>query len=237
MSSQIAVALMPVLGIGGFYVEADSFEGEGGVVYPEKTDFASPVATDTPSCEERPMIVIELDEANVDRFDIRKDIELPHLTNRWMSIRIEQPFGSTISGDQLSLYTTQLQANDFTIRNIIMREAGPNGNSNDKWGPESGEFYLEGGDGVTNPAQNPGIEASGVEAWIHGVTGQQITFESAYSSYSAINVELEYPTETELESWYEDDDRLGYGDPPDTNPDAFGYQRTHRDNYFDCVPP
>lgn len=218
LTSQVTMALMPVVGIGGVYAEIDYFEGNDGTMYPNIDEWGSP-ATDTPECEAIPMLVIELQDGVVERFDIRKDIELPHLDDRWMSLRIEQPFGASIDLDEISFYTTQLAADSLLVRNIRAEESNFGG----KWGSDSGEFVLEGGQDTAS--WEPGLEASNVEVWLHAVTGQGITFESTSSFNPAINVELEYPTTSELESYY--DGRLGYNEP------SFGMDR---EDYFGCTP-
>lgn len=221
LSSHVAMALMPVVGIGGIYAEIDSFEGNDGYVYPEYTDgtsFFDPVGTDTPACEQIPMLVIELEDGEVNNFDIRKDIELPHLGDRWMSVRIEQGFGGQIELDSLSIYTTQLAADSLLVRNIQLEESSTGG----KFGPNSGEFTLEGGQDTGS--FTPGLEAEGVEAWIHATTGQGITFQDT-TGVLGLEIELEYPTTSELESYY--DGRLGY--------DTWGVVQ-NRESYMGCTP-
>lgn len=218
LSSQVAVALLPVLGVGGIYGEIESFDGNDGTVYPEYTDgIGSPVATDTESCEQIPMLVIELEDGTVENFDIRKDIELPHLTDRWMSIRIEQEDTGQIQLDSLQIYTTQLAADSLLIRNIELEESNFGG----KFGPNSGEFVLEGGQDTG--ALTPGIEASGVEAWAHAVTGDGITIEDTAGGLG-IGIELEFPTTSQISDFY--DNRLGYDGAPVDN----------REDYFGCTP-
>lgn len=218
LTSQVAMALLPVVGVGGVYAEIDYFEGNDGTMYPNIDEAGSP-ATDTPACEALPMLVIQLQDGVVERFDIRKDIRLPHLEDRWMSLRIEQPFGASISLDEISFYTTQLAADSLLVRNINVQESNTGG----KWGPDSGEFVLEGGQDTGSTT--PGLEAENVEVWLHAVTGQGITFESTSSFNPAINVELEYPTTSQLQNYY--DGRLGYNDP------TFGMDR---EDYFGCTP-
>lgn len=219
LSSHVAMALMPVVGIGGVYGQIDSFEGNDGYVYPEYTDGSSfPVATDTPACEQIPMLVVELEDGEVNNFDIRKDIELPHLSDRWMSIRIEQGFGGSIELDSLQIYTTQLAADSLLVRNIQLEEQGHGG----KFGPNSGEFTLEGGQDTSS--FTPGLEADGVEIWLHAVTGQGITFQDD-TGVLGLDIDIEYPTTSELESYY--DGRLGY--------DTWGVVQ-NREDYMGCTP-
>ena len=253
LSSQIAMAVLPladVVGVGGLYLSADSFQGQGAEVYPvrgQDVGSGSGVDADTPVCLQRPMLAIELDTAEVTGFSARKDLQLPHLEDRWMTINISQTDSASgdgkIYGDQITFYTTQLQVGQLDIRNIVIRESQPgpgttdtarvnprnqniganNNPTTEKFGPYSGEFYIEGG----NAPNKPGLNATGAEAWLHAVTGQGITFNTTLSSLSGIDLDVSFPTNSEVQSYY--NDKLGYtGDE--------SASQYNRDNYFDCVP-
>ena len=216
LSTQIAMAALPladVVGVGGLYLSADSFQGGGAEVYPvrgQDVGSGSGVDADTPVCMQRPMLAIELDTAEVSGFQARKDVQLPHLQDRWMTIEISQPDSGKIYGDTITFYTTQLQVDQLDIRNIVIRESQPGqfasqdarvnprdqnlgatdafgdtvNPTQDKFGPYSGEFYIEGG----NAPNNPGLDAQGAEAWLHAVTGEGITFNTTSDFDSGIDV-------------------------------------------------
>jgi hypothetical protein len=184
MSTQLAMAALPltdVVGIGGLYLNADSFTGKNAQVYPVKGTGidgpSEPVDADTPVCKQRPMLAITLNDANVQGFEVRKDLKLPHLAERWMTIELDQPFGS-IDANNITFYTTQLEVDTLTLRNVLIREGRPEEGGQDpaiaprnqdlteitnkKWGPYSGEFYLEGGNTTENGP--PGLNASDAQA-------------------------------------------------------------------------
>jgi hypothetical protein len=247
-STQIVMAafpLMDVVGVGGFYLEAEEFTGEEAEVYPvegDKTGPTGPADPDTPVCENRPMMAIELNTAFVDGFVARKDLQLPHLEDRWMSIEISQPTGGQIDANRVTFFVTQLGVDDLTIRNVIIREAqdpnnpraeprfmNPSDVSNQKFGPNSNEFYIEGG----NSAQGKvGLSAVGAEAWLHAVTAQSVEFSNTQGV--GIEVDISFPTNTGVENFYEDNSRLGYDE--EFKGGGFGVDRDANDRYFDCLP-
>lgn len=261
ITSQLAIAALPLMdatGIGGIFLQADTFEGNDAKLYPVQgtgTDTDEPIDADTSVCEQRPMIAIELGDAFIEGFNARKDIQLPHLQDRWMTIEIFQPDTGQIDATpdgNITLYTTQLQADELIIRNILIREGQPgefagqdatvaprNQNigsfdnpTDDKFGPYSGEFYIEAGDTV-NP-DDPGIVANddpfdgnnfAVAAWIHGITARKVSFVDT-SGGGGIELDVSFPTTTSVESYY--NGKLGYSG------DETGSKA--RDNYFDCLP-
>jgi hypothetical protein len=230
LSSTVVMGLLPTLGIGGVYVEGETFFGNDGTVYPASNQY-----TDTPAetCDERPMLAIELQDAIIQGFTFRKDVKLPFIPNRWMSISIVQPSAGTgdsavIDANTITLYTTQLEGQSLLIRNIDLRE----GASNDKFGPNSGELLLEGGANVEGSCQvgdtsGCGIEATDINGWVHAVTGDGVLFDSR-SQDNAIEVDLSYPTTAEVRDYYEG--TFSYN-IPDSRGNSYD-----RNQYFSCVP-
>lgn len=219
LTSQVVMAALPVVGIGGVLLQADYFEGNNGVIYPEKgelPDYTGKV-TDTASCQERPMVVFQLDGAQVDGYSVFKDVKLPYFEDRWMTIQIDQENGQLL-GNQISIYTTQMTADQLTIRNIELYE----GESGDVWGPESGEFIMRGdpGDNV-----DPDLFADNVIAWVHALTGEGVTFSG--SSANPIMFNVTFSSTQELENRYQSDEFSTMDES------ASGEAR---ENYFDCLP-
>lgn len=248
LSSQITMALMPVLGTGGLYAEADFLEADQGTIYPEYEDdnsnYNQPIGTTTPECGGVsggiPMMVVELDgEARGIGFFFRKDVQLPFIQERFMSLKIGENNRVAITGNNLKLFTSQLGGDSLLLRNVRANEGGPGGGSTEKWGANSGEFYLEGGQG-TDPTV-PGVKARDITAWLHGATGQQITLEG---DGGPVNINVTFPTRTELFNYYADN-RFGYN-LEDQNPDFslndFTDNRVERGleaggaGYFPCDP-
>jgi hypothetical protein len=227
LSSQVALALMPVLGTGGLYAEADTLTGDVGTVYPEyqddNTNYNQPVGTTTPECGGSsggiPMLVVELDgQARGLGFYFRKDVQIPFIQERFMSIQIGKDQSVGISGQNLKLFVSQLGGDELLIRNARVNEGGPGGSGDGKWGSQSEEFYLKGGLG-TDPTV-PGLRATRVSAWLHAATGEQITLETAEGP---LDIQVSYPTRSELYDFYSDRSgptRFGYGRQlTDENPD------------------
>jgi hypothetical protein len=259
LSSTIAMSLLPVVGIGGLYGSADEFAGQKATVFPQHGGAAtgSSQYTATPTCQNRPMLVIRLeDDVEIRGFQVRKDIELPFLRNRYFSININQPLGSAsddpafIEATQARLFITQLEIDELIARNAKITEGGrtvaqegpstPDSEiSQQKWGPNSGEFLLIAGQNNQadnpGPGGTPGLDATGANAWIHGVTADSVVFRTG-DQESTIEIDMQYLTESELEDFY--DGELGYNLPSGQNPETGVTPPSfERDDYFDCVPP
>jgi hypothetical protein len=247
LSAQVAMSLMPAVGIGGFYAQIDSFSGNTGELYPEYTNAAQyntqvyphTVQTSTPACDAVPMAVVELTgEASAIGFSLTKDIEIPFITGQFLRINItdsdSDPLGLT--GENLKLFVTQLGGDSLLVRNIVLNESK---STTDKWGPDSGEFYLRGG----QEAEGDGLVGTDIEGWLHGIEGTQVTLERGVSS---VNIQLEYPTETEVNNFY--DSLFGYDhsrtfrSTQDENPEFGTASRVDRadaagtEGYMTCSP-
>jgi hypothetical protein len=220
LSAQVVMALMPVLGAGGVYVEAGSIEGQTGKVYPEyqpdNPAYGQSIGTTTPECSGGiPMYVIDLQgEARATDFSFRKDVDIPFVANRWLSVSVEN---IAISGTNLKLFTSQFGGSELLLRNVRLREGKSDTN---KWGPSSGEFYLEGGQGTD--AAVPGLTGTDISAWLHGATGESIVLEP---QKSFVNLNITYPTDTELETFYVTNGLFGY-DLEDDNYDYGNFDGT-----------
>jgi len=213
---QVAMGVLPVVGIGGVLLQADSFEGNNGLVFPQYGQSAPPShgVTDTSNCQRRPMLVFQLDGATVNGYKVFKDIQLPYLSDQWMTIKVDQPTNS-IQGNQIRIYTTQLAAGTLELDNVEISE----GESQNKWGPNSGEFLLKG-----DPNQNVGptdLRAMDITTWVHAITGQSVTFTGSASD--PVEIDIQFNTTSELDTRYSSEGVL--------NP-----TETSRENYMDCLP-
>jgi hypothetical protein len=256
-SSILTMALLPAVGVGGLYAEADSLSGSVGTVYPEYqgtsnavgiTDFGEPygvdISTTTPTCGNGgiPMLVIELDgQAKATNFTFRKDLKVPFLDDGWMVITIDDP-AISLSGENLKIFASQIAGDYIQIRNVRAIEGGvedPFTESPDTWGPNSGQFVLRGGQG-TDP-NVPGLEAVNIQAWIHGATGERITLETPPREF--VNASIQYQTTSEVENFYDGSDpKLGFAledDNLDFDDNSFDDSRVQRgfgnqEGYFPC---
>lgn len=219
--SQVAVALLPVLGIGGVMLDADDFNGEEGAMYPQKGQLADhhDRVTDTAACEERPMLVLDLKTARINGYRVFKDIELPFYDDWWMTIHIDQPTG-TIEAEAAKIYVTQLQVDEFVLDNVEVRTAGPDGTSTDKWGSESGEFIMRGDPQGDTPEGEEDLFAEGATAWLHALTGEQVTF---VAGDEPVELGLTFQDSDDIQERYDDMGLLEIEDK-------------HREDYFDCLP-
>jgi len=219
LSSQVGVAILPVVGMGGVFLQADEFNGENGVVYPQYGQLSSEYpekTTDTANCKQRPMLAFQLDAASVNGYTIFKDIKLPYFDQRWMSVAIDQSDGSLeAQNGQIKIFTTQLQAGTLELDNVEIAEQS----NGQVWGPNSGEFLLKGD--PQDSVAGTDLRATDVKAWVHAITGQQINFRSP----SGITFDVQYNTTTEIQQRYENIGIFGGS----TN-------RAKRENYFDCLP-
>lgn len=225
LSAQIAMATLPVVGMGGMFLTADSFNGNDAIVYPEKgtIDEERDVVTDTTACEERPMLVFDLGGAEAENFALYKDIEVPYFDEQWLTIQIIEEDGGSIEAENAQLYVTQLEADLLEVDNVRLAEAGPDPDvrSTDKFGPESGEFILDGDPEGTTPAGEDNLRSTNAKAWLHALTGQSVTIEGDGGGF--VNIETEFVDNDDLLNRY---DQVGMD----------SLEITEREDYFDCLP-
>lgn len=255
LMSQIAISLLPVLGMGGFFLDIRFFQGNNGLIYPEKEPEGSGTLihgdTDTSECESVPMLVFRLDDAQVYGYNIFKDIEVP-FSNRWMSINIRQPADPTddfdaqgpdegttnavepwevnsayLDANQVSFYASQISADYLELVNAEISEGEGAGNSRD-WGPQSNELRF-----IGDPNQNAApvdIRANNISMWAHAATGTSIVLDQNNQD-SPIEFDVSYPSEQDLEDRY---NRRALVGGPDPNSVQTEYNRTE---YMSCLPP
>lgn len=254
LMSQIAVSLLPVLGIGGFLIDIRFFQGNNGLIYPEKQPEGfgtTPLHgdTDTAECQSVPMLVFQLDDAQVYGFNIFKDIEIPY-SDRYMSVSIRQPAdpGDDFEGNiddttddvtpgevdsayldaaEIKFFTSQFSADFLELVNAEISEGEGAGNSRD-WGPQSNELRF-----IGDPNQNAqpvDIRANNITLWAHAATAQTVILDQNTQS-SPIQIDVTYPTEADLEDRYE---RRALIDGPSPNSVQTEYNRTE---YMSCLPP
>lgn len=239
LSATLVVGQLPVLGVGGVFLVADDFAGSNALVYPVEGDIEGTEAfADSTACERRPMLALQLDQAEVNGFEIYKDIEIPFYQDRWMSIQIVEPAGA-IEAQEATIFVTQLALDNISIDNVEVTEGGafdsngnyidvdnrgPSDRSTDIFGPNSGEFLLLGD--PTGDATGLDLQAFGAKAWLHALTGSDARFIADTSDPSAlIDIQIDYVNTTDIQNRY---DNKGI-DPRDAN----AYDR---EGYFDCLP-
>lgn len=226
LSSQVAMATFPVVGIGGLFLTADTFDGEDAIVYPEKgtIDESRGVVTDTMACQERPMLVFDLQGAEATNYALYKDIRVPYFQDEWVTIQIVEENGGVIDASNIQLYTTQLEADTLDVDNIRLAEGGPGaGRSDEKFGPNSGEFILQGDPLGQTPDGDNNLRTTNVKAWLHAILGQQLVLQGGADGF--VDIELRYLTTSDIQNRY---DSIGI--------DSLDRQGRSREGYFDCLP-
>lgn len=218
LSSQVVMAVLPAVGMGGVFLQADDFSGENAVVYPEYGQLSSEYpdrVTDTATCKQRPMIALELNNAAVNGYSVFKDIKLPYFENHWMSVVIKQPNGAitTPSDGTITIFATQLQTGTLEVDNVKISE----GTSENKWGDRSGEFLLEGD--PNDDVSGTDLRATNIKVWTHAITGDKINFDSP----NGFTIDVDYSATADLHNRY---DSMGILQNVDVE----------RENYFDCLP-
>ncbi|MFB6284876.1 MAG: hypothetical protein ABEK59_13270 [Halobacteria archaeon] len=184
-----------------------------------------PGPTDTFKCKSIPMLVIELKKARVYGFNAKVHIQLPIL-DRWMRIGIEQPVekgspdqpdsngfkdSAYIQGETLRVYTSQLHAENLTIRNIRITETAYADDGKYRvWGPKSDQFQI-----IADPggkAEADGLRpifARNVSAWMHGVGGEKVAFRSNAQNRT-LNFNISYPRNSTVRDWVRRHEIAGY---------------------------
>lgn len=223
-TAQVAMAFLPVVGIGGTFISADEFNGTDALAYPAKGQIGDTgEVTSTTACEERPMFVFDLAGAKAVNFSVYKDIKLPYFADQWMSIQIVETNGGELVGDNISLYITQMEASTLEFDNVRLAEGGtdPNVRSTDIWGPNSGHFTMQSDPLDQIPEGRNNVRTTGVKVWAHALTGQQIVMHG--SNGGPVNIELAFVDSAQLMNRY---DSIGMDTADIAN----------RENYFDCLP-
>lgn len=221
LSSQMAMAVLPAVGMGGVFLDADEFSGQNAVVYPQYGQLSSEYpdrVTDTATCKQRPMLALRLNGATVDGYSVFKDIRLPYFENQWMSITIDQPSGSITTPDTgtVTIFATQLDVGTLEVDNIKLSE-GNSGDRSNKWGPNSGEFLLEGD--PNDDVFGNDLTATNIKVWTHAITGDRVNFNSP----NGFKIEVNYQSTADLHDRYDSRGILQNVD-------------VERENYFDCLP-
>lgn len=239
LSAQVAVAghLLPALGIGGTYNKVETLRAEYQGVYPQ---YNSPY-TNTPTCDDRPMLVFNLSSATLQGYEIRKDIKVPFLTDRWLTVR-SQHFtqgGVTpeIRADKLKVFTTQAQLGFMSLNDVELSEATQTGR-NVKFGPDSTWFSLTAGKDVSG-----GVYAENITMWVQAMVANRLVFDrNGHPDPVALNMSLS--TTDELQTFYSD--KVGYAFPPGNNVNVSVNRSadrgglSHNDSerwYFECQAP
>lgn len=206
VAQQLAVAIVPVVGIGGVYLQADEFRGDKGLIYPEEVE--------TAECEQRPVIVIDFQDAKIQGMSAYKDIKLPHLTDRWMTVQLTQPSTASVRGTDAKIYASEFSADFLRAWNSRVSEGG--GWTN--YGPGSDEFLLE-----ADPNDNtfPDLKALNMEAWVHKITVGNLRMFGGSGDVRTVSINITFPTTSELRS-----DRST----------ALMHNNFNREGYFDCLP-
>lgn len=125
-SSVVSAATLPIVGIGGFFITAETLTGENSVIYPQMgSPTNSSIATESVACEQRPMLAINVNQGVITNYRIFKDIELPFVSNRWMSIVVDETDGGQlVSSREITIFNTQLEADWLNITNVELTEGG-----------------------------------------------------------------------------------------------------------------
>lgn len=101
---------VPVSGVGGFTITADSIHGEQAVVYP--------TSGETSEDSNRSMYVVELKSTTIENLKITKTVNLPGLGEREVVITA----GDTVKSDELLLKTSSVGASDSKLSGLELDE-------------------------------------------------------------------------------------------------------------------
>lgn len=106
---------MPVAGIGGFQIEADSIEGDDLLLYPGLADGSNQ--------DNYPHAIVELRNNEIEDLRLTKTIELSDYTDMDGRARLVIESGGTVTIDRLLLKTPRLTADEATFSGLEISES------------------------------------------------------------------------------------------------------------------
>lgn len=168
---------VPVSGVGGFTVTADSIEGEDAVVYPQ--------VGETSEQSERSMSVVELKSATIENLRITKTVTFPGMGERQVVITASD----TVKTDSLLLKSSSIQAEDSTLTGLQLDE-NPNSKASEEFVISAGGADdAQSGKTVNISGENPGLFVETTELQTHYLVTNQI-------SIPGLSVTVEEPGES-----------------------------------------
>lgn len=108
---------VPVSGVGGFTITADSIDGEGATVYP--------TTGETSEQSERAMYVVELQKTTIEGLEIRKPVNIPGAGEKVVVISSS----GTVTSDELLLKTSSVSSGDAMLTGLELDETPSSGES------------------------------------------------------------------------------------------------------------
>lgn len=152
---------VPVSGVGGYTVTADSIDGDNAVVYPS--------AGATSGAGQTGVAVVELQSTTIENLKITKTVSLPGLGERQVVISAED----TVKSDQLLLKASNIYAANSTLTGLQLDET-PEGDM--EFAVTAGAAQnAESGNTVNIQGQNPGLHVENAELQTHYLVTNQIS--------------------------------------------------------------
>lgn len=172
---------VPVSGVGGFTITADSIEGENAVVYPQ--------VGETSEQSERSMSVVELQSATIENLRITKTVSFPGVGERQVVITAED----TVETDALMLKTSSVFAEDSTLTGLQLDENPTSEASREFVISAGGADDAQSARTVDIQGDNPGLSIQSAELQSHYLVTNQI-------SIPGLSVTVEEPGQSSQEA-------------------------------------
>jgi hypothetical protein len=147
---------VPVAGIGGFTIEADSIEGDDLVLYPDVVERDQ--GTDAPQA------IIELQANRIEGLRLVKTIDLGDLSLDALdgTARIQIRSGGTVETDQILIQSPGLNATEGTFNGLVIRGTDAS-TLNETFEITAPSEPVEGKTVDLSGGENPGLELTDAE--------------------------------------------------------------------------
>lgn len=172
---------VPVSGVGGFTVTADTIEGDDAVVYPSTGD--------TSEAANQEMAVVELQSTTIENLRITKTVNLPAVGEKQVVITAED----TVKSDQMLLKSSNIYANGSELTGLSLDES-PSGEASQEFVVKAGGADdAPSGQTVDIQGENPGLFVEEAELQTHYLVTNQI-------SIPGLSVTVEDPGQSSKEA-------------------------------------
>lgn len=172
---------VPLAGIGGFTIQADSLSAESAYIYPG--------VDDTSNQDAYPMAVIEQENVKIEGMELRKAMDVSTVPGLSGDARIVMTANDTVTADQQMVKVSNIEAESAEFNQQVIDESNSN-NPSDQFGIWSGDASQEqdkvqDGKMIDVSGDGPAQKLEGAEIQAHYLASSSI-------SIPGLSLEVQY---------------------------------------------
>lgn len=172
---------VPLAGIGGFTIQADSLTAESAYIYPG--------VDDTSNQDAYPMAVIEQENVEIEGMELRKAMDVSTVPGLSGDARIVMTASDTVTADQQMVKVSNIEAESAEFNQQVIDESNSN-NPSDQFGIWSGDASQEqdkvqDGKMIDVSSDGPAQKLEGAEIQAHYLASSSI-------SIPGLSLEVQY---------------------------------------------